>query len=205
MKLKRIIAGILTLDDGTDVHIERIGSGRFSTAWKNGTAVYVQTHEQDYAKELLGHLRGTPHLPDVERIGEIGIHNWYRMPLYQKLTAAHKRAWQDFKKLKQLRLDASAAEQRRNGQNYREFSPARVNDLFAEMVEGDAGLTTYGDSIRALADWCATYGESWLIEEFQPRNCVVDGDGKLILLDPVFDLAIIQAEQERRMKKHRFI
>lgn len=205
MKLKRIQSALLTLDNGEVKHLERIGRGRFSIAWRNGEAAYVQTHEDDNAKELLCHLRGTPHLPAVEHIGDMGIYRWYKMPLYEKLTAKHKRAWADYRHLQQLRLDAAnGAPKSVWGARY----PAReVNELFADMVESDDTLTMserYGDTIRDLVNWCGSYGEEWLIEPLQTRNCVVDSDGELILLDPVFDMRIIREQQEQRAKKARW-
>ncbi len=203
--LKPIHAAILTLPDGVQKHVERIGKGRFSTAWKNGEHVYVQTHEQDYAKELLSHIRGKAHIPDVELIGESVLHRWYKMPLYQKLTAKSKRAWQDYKHLKQLLADAWNAELKENGYR-REIQASCVNGRFQDAVQGTPGLAErYGDSIESLVIWCATYGSSWLIEELQTRNCAVDANGELILLDPVFDLNIVREQQKARAKRNRVV
>lgn len=204
IKLKRIQAAILTLPDGQTVHVERIGRGRYSTAWKNGTSVYVQTHEKDLGKELLCNISETPHLPLITHLETSGIYNWYKMPLYQKLTAKHKEAWADFRHLQ--RLQDSAFKEERAVIGYgKESNPANVNSLFLSKVEEDVHLTEsgYADAIGALGSWCGSYGGTWLIERLQARNCAVDAHGRLILLDPVFDLAEVRAEQEKRRKRAR--
>lgn len=204
MKIERIHAAILTLDSGEKARVERIGRGRYSTAWSNGSSVYVQTHEDDHAKEILSRITDK-HLPQVEFVESTGIYNWYKMPLYQPLKSTCKRAWADFKALKQLRLDAFNSV-RLDKTDKREWDTGtigrRINESFQDMVDGHAAISAeYSDTIRHLVDWCATYGEGWLIEELQPRNCVVDPDGNLILLDPIFDLCLLRQEQNKRLER----
>lgn len=188
---------MLTLDNGESIHVERIGKGWYSTAWKNGSNVYVQTHEDDNAKELLSHL-DYPHLPKVEYLAHAGIYRWYRLPLYSKLTAAHKKAWADYKRLKTLHYEAFAAEMRGSGRD--ELDPQAVNYHLAELVENVPDLHRLGESIRALADACINYGRGWYIEPFQARNCAVDAGGELILLDPVYDYDLLRAKQIRERR-----
>ena len=203
IKLQPIHAAVLTLDNGQPIHVERIGRGMYSTAWKNGTAVYIQTHEDDAAKEMLCQIHDTPHLPTVERIhsdSDTSIYNWYKMPLYQKLTSAHKRAWTDYRALQKLRIKAS---QTANFAWAKNLQCDSVNNEFLELVKQSPLAAQYEAPIEALTEWCASYSQSWLIEELQARNCAVDANGDLILLDPIFDLQIIRDQQDAAMKRHR--
>lgn len=202
MKLKPIRAAILTLNNGTEAHVERIGKGRYSTAWKNGSAVYVQTHEKDYGKELLCQITGKAHLPVIEHIGTEGIYNWYKMPLYQKLTAKQKEAWLDYRHLQGLQKESFSEERAAVGWRG-DINPASVNDRFLDKVRQDVHLVNshYDAAIESLVEWCSNYGETWLIEELQARNCAVDANGELILLDPVFDLAEVRADQKRKSER----
>lgn len=47
MKLKMLPPrALLTLPDSSQVEVERIGRGRYTTAWKNGSHVYAQTNRE---------------------------------------------------------------------------------------------------------------------------------------------------------------
>ena len=122
MKLKMLPAqAILTLPDGTEKQVSKLGRGRYTTAWQNCTSVYLQTHEKDSGKEIacrLQNLRATSY-SRLQTFGIAGdsIYNWYQMPLYRPLTAKAGKAWEDFKLLKSLIEDARRSYRiRKNGQ-----------------------------------------------------------------------------------------
>jgi hypothetical protein len=203
IKLHRFHCANLTID-GKAYRVERIGKGRYSTAWRSGDTVFVQTSEKDYGKELLCYLSGTPHLPTIEAIGSHGAYNWYKMPFYRKLTTRSTGAWADFRYLQELQKTAEQMARRTVGFRNDDHYPHICNHNLVELVEGAPILAPrYSDSLAKLSDWCCNYGQSWLIETLQPRNCAVDSHGELILLDPVFDLAELRADQDRKAKAAR--
>lgn len=201
LTIKRIQGAILTLPDGQQITVTKLGQGRFSTAWKNGTAVYVQTHEKDRAKEIMSKwLCDVPHLPDVEHLDTVGIWEWYKMPLYSPLTAKSGKAWTDFKALKLARENAEKAVpfvyDKANHERWR-----RINEAFVDQVESTPSIEHYGETVRALVDACAMYGDGWFIEPLQKRNCVVGLSGELILLDPIFDINLLEEERQAARKR----
>lgn len=185
----------LTLPDGSTVEVERIGRGRYTTAWRNCSSVYLQTNERDYGKEIVSRLcdKHNPHIPACEQLeAPDSVHNWYKMPWYKPLTAKSGKAWEDFKALKHMWEDARRA----NG-----YDPKRTDDQdaydtnagFVELVEGATYLDEpLKEAVRLLVDECCNYGTYTI--EISKRNCAVDGAGNLILLDAVFDLAEVRGK-----------
>jgi hypothetical protein len=153
----------LTLDDGTTVDVERIGRGRYTTAWKNSHYVYLQTHEKDNSKDLLAHVPANPHIPTVTPLGYFGGQSpfrLYREPLYKPLTAKDRDAWRLFKKLHQAREDAFRDTMSKAGAFRRaDLDAARINEALEVRVQDDADLPeTIKAAIRDLAYQCANYG-----------------------------------------------
>jgi len=207
MKLKMLNPrALLTLQDGTEVEVERIGRGRYSTAWRNCQNVYLQTNEKDYGKELISRVaeEKNPHIPACVQLDwqdGNAPYRWYRMPLYQPLTAKSVRAWEDFKALKQAREDAQRSlpyDQKRTD----DADVHEVNAKFVELVEDATYLSeTLKEAVRLLVEECQNYGAYTI--EISKRNCAVDAEGNLILLDPVFDLAEVRS-QWRKQRAARY-
>jgi hypothetical protein len=194
----------LTLPNGESVEVERIGRGRYTTAWKNSHYVYLQTHEKDSSKDLLSHLPDNKHLPKVERLGDFGRNSpfrLYREPLYMPLTAKCGDAWSQFKELKRMREEAERNCRTRNGFG-RFADAAELNYEFDTLVQ-DA--TYLSDEIkRAVTDLtyaAGNYGEYMI--EITKKNCAVDSEGNLVLLDPVFDWREVYESRQKAMQKHR--
>jgi len=186
----------LSLPDGTQVEVERIGKGRYTTAWRNCSSVYLQTHEKDSGKEIvcrLAEFSRNPHIPDCKRLDgdDNQIHNWYRMPLYKPLTAKSGRAWEDFKFLRQVREES----RRSLGYNTKRTDDEEaymLNDSFRQYVDDSTYLSdSIKEAVDQLLNECSNFGAYTI--EITKKNCAVDADGNLILLDAVFDLAEIRA------------
>lgn len=197
----------LTLPDGATVEVEKIGKGRYTTAWRNSHYVYLQTHENDSSKELLSRLPDNPHLPKVECLGIFDGNSPYRLfrePLYQPLTAKHRKAWELFKLVKTARDEAER--ESRHARAWTRSDPGtdamELNQLFEDkIVDATYIPEPLKDAVRKLTYACANYGAYCI--EITKKNCAVDADGNLILLDPCFDLAEVREAMEKRMKAHR--
>ncbi len=208
MNLQHIKAAILTLDTGEKIHVELIGKGRFSEAWKNGANVYVITRERewgtDYSKEMLYRLDSdNPHIPKVEMIGELSRcrSNVYKMPLYQALEAKHKEAWQQFKELAKLREQAWK-EVFIDGREWNKLFNYHLGIMmcqrFCDLVQTSVIVPeTLKEALEELTNEISNYGDSWVFE-FAKRNLVVDKNGNLVLLDCLFDMEVL--EQQRRTR-----
>lgn len=75
--LKSLHKALLTLDDGREMEVQRIGRGRYTTAWANGHNVYLQVREGEYSKEIMEGLQGTKHIPECRHEGYIGTCRLY--------------------------------------------------------------------------------------------------------------------------------
>jgi len=213
MKLRHIKAAMLTLNNGESIHVEQIGKGRFSEAWKNGTHVYVITRERswgvDYSKRVLTELETeNPHIPKVELIGELDSDrsDVFRMPLYKPLTAKEKEAWKQFKELARLREQAwdNAF---RTGQRFNAYNAVNMCEDFASLVEeSEAFPEELKEAVRMLADACRERS-TWVME-IAKRNLCVDEEGRLILLDCMFDLEVLESQRgearKRREQSYRY-
>lgn len=207
--LKKLNRAVLALDDGREVEVERIGRGRYTTAWANGSHVYLQTDERDASKEMLANLARrsgrNQHLPDCHYLGELGArHRLYSMPKYRKVTARDTRvAWELLKCLITLRERA----RRLAATNDPKWDSYALNAAFRELIDDGEGNNISGlpDALQAallaLLDEAANYGEYTL--EFRRANVAADGNGTLILLDPLFDLREVREDSERRMRAAR--
>jgi hypothetical protein len=195
----------LTLPNGDKVEVERIGKGRYTTAWRNCSSVYLQTNEKDYGKEIVcraAHSKN-PHIPVCTQLESEGsMYNWYKMPLYQPLTAKSGKAWQDFKVLKQMWEDA----RRSIGYDPKRTDEQDVyatNAAFGELVDDSTYLDeSTKEAVRILLDECGNYGTYTI--EITKKNCAVDGEGNLILLDAVFDLAEVRSQWKKKQQQARY-
>lgn len=193
---------LLTIDD-RQLEVEQIGKGRYSTAYKSGETVYLKTSTDDSSKEMLCSLSGNhKYLPLIQFIGSFnGEYNLYEMPLYQPLLAASKTAWAEFKVLKQL-WEEACKDAVRSAFSYRPTPNecARViSDNFNSRVTDSELPEPLKDAVDALVTKCQDYGGYQV--EISKRNCAVDKDGSLILLDPCFDREELEEDLERRRKK----
>lgn len=211
--IKPLHKAILTLPDGKTVEVERIGRGRYTTAWANGSHVYLQTSEKDYSKEILdnlGHGGRTPYIPDCRRLGDFaGPYRLYSMPKYRKVTAKETpEAWRLLRRLEALREEAFTMARKREPRNLTGYA---INDAFRELLDDTetgvgtlapedlpAGLIT---ALRLLLDEASNYGEYTI--EFRRANVAADAKGQLVLLDPLFDMAELRKDQDARLHKAR--
>lgn len=204
--LKKLHTARLTLDDGTTVDVERIGRGRYATAWRNGSSVYLQVKDgPDCSKEIMESLCGDHAcIPATEHMGALGDAKLYRQPLYHKLRAKdYPEAWRIYKR---LRDHAEAAHQEAHRREPMRFSPSRsaseVLGGTVDRVAADMEIPkAYRLAIGALSDEVQNYGDYHF--EFCPRNLAVDNRGRLILLDPVFNWQEVSEDIDRRRKRAR--
>lgn len=197
---------ILTVHD-KEYHVERIGRGRYTTAWRNGAAcVWLQVHEKDLSKDALADCPSNPHLPKCERF------DWfdgstpfrlYREPLYQPLMASAKTAWRDYKALAFLWNNARIAEMNKFTWRDPRTISARTSDFnrtFDDMVASSPHVPeTLRDAVEILVRAAADYGDYRI--EITKKNCAVGAEGQLILLDPLFDAAEVARAWDARIKK----
>jgi len=196
MEIKYTKTAVITDDAGNPWPCEYLGKGHFSTCWKSTNTigervVFTLTNSEDYGKEILARtinasdLDKRKHLPVVKREGDLNDKTVYKMPLYSKLTAKHKMAWAQAKMLRTL-FDQVRREFLNNCNHeyehlYRYRSIEICQEFVNQLVPGQLA-----DALQALLDTMCDYGSSMLFE-FPTRNLCVDSEGRLILLDIIFD------------------
>lgn len=191
----------VTLPSGKSVAVERIGKGRYTTAWANGHNVYLQTHEKDASKDILSGLRGS-HIPRCRYIGTLdGPYRLYAMPKYRKVSARETpEAWKHLKELIRLREEAQSLARKRRGFLFDGYD---LNDCFLEIIEEREHILPRSlvSALTKIIDAAGNYGEYTI--ELRKANVAADAAGRLILLDPVYDLAEVREDREARLKRHR--
>lgn len=204
--LKPIKSAILTIGHETRT-VHRIGSGRYCTAWKNGTGdVWLQVHEKDSSKDILASLEPNPHLPRVERLGYFdgnSPYKLYKSVEYMPLTAKHKRAWEMYKVLHMVwnRVRFTPGAHIVSPIQSVDKDAQDIKENFRGAVEEQYGDSHILDAVDALIRESYNYGAYTI--EITKKNCAVDQDGNLILLDPLFDLAEVRDALNKALKRNR--
>jgi len=213
MQLQHVMGAKLTLDSGETLILERLGKGQFHTCYVDRTKgqVYAVTIDrdgsEDHSKEILSHpqlgVDPNPHIPPVEYLGSIGggDRRVYRMPLYQPLRAQHKLAWEQFRALVAARETAwKMTVKELHGKMRLSDWGFTVNTHTCTLMDSPAVSGDLRDALWDIRDAASNYGQSYCME-FSKRNCMVDGNGRLILLDVLFNLEAVEAIQKKKERR----
>jgi hypothetical protein len=185
--------------------VEQIGRGAWCRAFRpveqeqTDDTVYLIVHEDDSSKAILSEC-DSPHIPELQRIGMYGDTAYvWRTRFYRRLTAKDKDAWRQYRLLQRAAHDVQMM-------NYR----SRVgygaycwgHDEMAATVDRveELGERELAEALLQLVNASACYGQTWTFE-FAPRNLATDSTGRLILLDPVFDMEVIARKREDARKR----
>ena len=189
--------------------VERLGAGTWCTAYRDVSSpetVYLRVKPGDSSKHILSDCDGS-HIPQLERIGMSGDDDIWRTRYYERLSAKHKAAWSQYRRLSKENMAARVANMH---QAWNSGPRSSVDWGYAAMVDTVSRMDgtadrTLQEALQAIVDSAANYGQSYTFE-FAPRNLAVDGDGTLILLDPIFDLEAIRQKQDaaRRRAQGRY-
>lgn len=166
---------------------KQIGRGEFSKVYEiPSDSEYVYIIAKDWAKEMLcdSWVSDNPHLPEIEKLGDVGDSYLYKMRRYSKLTKQHTQAWQDYLKLRRIgkRYDFWQY-MSRGSMDYYKYCYDLVND--ERLPE------TIKDALENLLDYATNYDYNMMLE-FTPRNLSVDSKGNLILRDVLFFPALLK-------------
>lgn len=156
----------------------QIGKGAFTTAYRKGNKVYVVSTDQ--AKEAIALFCKGSHIPKVERL-EYGEKSLYVMPLYRKVTKAqHPKAWADYRSIHNFLTSLGS------GYGFYITRADNMELFFTKLSECKAIRKPLRDQIAELIETMFNYTDAVGIE-ISPRNIAVDGRGRLVLLDIVYN------------------
>lgn len=185
--------------EGKTIRVTRIGRGRYTTAWRHGSRVYLRVRPGEHSKEILETLRGKAHIPSCRFVAHLpNDYKLYGMPLYRRVTARETtEAWKQLRTLIKMREDAWLAARDRNGGRAHGYD---INAAFADLLDNtDHGLPdSLVNALNSLLDQAMNYGE--YVVEFRRANVAATKSGKLILLDPLFDMEEVRNSQKKRDK-----
>lgn len=193
-----------------------LGRGRYTVAFRLVSGpVILYTYFGDICKEILaqcqdGHDEGgtwcegrNPHVPEIERVGVFSSPRHaddvrvYRARYYEPLTAAHREAWAHRNELERVRREAYA-------EIVREPSMARyegvtVNYAVATRARVPERLKA---ALAELTDAAANYGAGYMFDGFKKTNQGVDEEGRLVLLDPLYDAKEVYEETMAQLRRN---
>jgi hypothetical protein len=195
----------LTPNEGPSIEVERIGRGRYCTAYRDLSGdrrrVYLRVKPEDNSKHILSDCPQNPYLPELEQIGSIGDDDLWRTWFYNRLTARAKHAWAEYRILQKAQEEVRGIRfQDRPGYALGAWG----YDAMAAIIERvQPQSERLAEVLQTICDSAANYGSSYTFE-FAPRNLATDDNGYLILLDPVFDLEeVMRANHEARKRAER--
>lgn len=194
VKVKRKITHTLVFEDGTEVPVSRLGRGQWSTVWRNGSHAYSITKSGDIGKEAISWFcseSDNPHIPVIERVGMSGDDYVYKMPVYEKLTAKHKDAWEQFRLLEKYRDEAwrevLSSPNKLAGLRWLEDGYLIAQRTIEKYREDKNHVPEIADAMQEILDAGMNFGSSCCFE-FAKRNLAIDDHSRLVLLDILYDL-----------------
>jgi len=174
-----------------------IGRGAFATCYRVDSIVYsfVNTSGRhvDLSKEAVAYFTDEEniHIPKIEKLGDYdkGVKDYgiiFKMPYYEKLTASHKIAWNQYKTLKSAWYKAN----KKDSESWFDFNCHIIESLRGNISESII------DALESINNACTNYSLDYKFE-FPTANLKVDSSGNLILLDVIFN---VKALVEKRTK-----
>ncbi|MFM9972922.1 MAG: hypothetical protein ACKVQK_31485 [Burkholderiales bacterium] len=194
------IKNIIIIDESgreSTIQAEFIGKGQFARCYRVGDSVYSFVNNgnrhSDYSKEAVSMWADSNnvHIPQIEKMGNYdnkhGYGILYKMPYYESLSVKHAEARSQFKKLKKA-FDKNLW----NVSN--ELGFEKNQRLIQYLRDNSPELESIIDALESIDGAGRNYGDNYIIE-IGKRNIKVDSEGRLILLDVLFNA---DALKERR-------
>lgn len=183
-KIKIVKTLNLVLDDGEVVNAQFLGKGTFAQAYQADKDVYVLVKDCFMKESIALFADKIPHVPDIEHLGNLdsGV-QVYKMPFYEKLRKTHAEAWSHYRAIMVVRDEMNRERPRGLQEDLRdtvERLKGRVPDALVRALE-------------TIIEASLNYGETML--DLGPRNLAVDSDGRLILLDILFQPEVLKQKQ----------
>jgi len=195
--------------NGRTIPLERLGQGKFCRAYRMASeptrAILIVNdsyHDKEILTEAHRHNPNNPHIPAVSQFGLTAEDTIYSAPVYHKLTPNSVDAWADWLKIRRAMKAARKLfdEMQSNREWHRrnnEHDGCYLNQYFIDEAP-NFGID--GPLLEALEEICyqaQNYGSDvWM--EFRPGNLGVDDAGRLVLIDPTFNMTQLRARDKKR-------
>lgn len=173
------------------IHLTRLAKGGFAEAYRAGDRVFVVVPEyvrdKDAAADAYAAVGAkNPHLPAVRRFGRMADgKRVYVMPYYEvPATRRYERAWEDQVVFDECDKEAFAAECRGE---FRGLDPIFARQDYILSCADQGGVASEAvDALQELLAAGAKYSDEWGFDPV-PSNFGVDAEGRLVLLDVLWD------------------
>lgn len=200
----------LVSPDGV-IPLAKIGQGMFAAVYRETTGqqrVFAIVDEGVYDKEVavMAHEDDprNPHLPRVERFGMLTDNrSIFTMPFYTvpyRVANANPASRAAFTALRTCinsifpRHDARTGRQTERGYETASRKLACIEEAGAKIPP------KLVDAVRGLHEMSKNYGDQYDFE-FSPRNVATDDQGKLVLLDVLFNRDNVDRVMKARLRK----
>jgi hypothetical protein len=206
----KLVLSSLNLDE--NIPLKQIGKGHFAVAYQRLDMldeVVVVTKDDTYDKNILAEAHAddpdNPHIPAVVMRGhtdEKSIYTipWYKAPLRKGDSA---KAWAQYTAIKKCLTSAWDTTRKRRGRETDgrlTFEGHAVADLTVECARAAKVSARLCNALESIQGTMANYGASYVFE-FVPRNLATDAKGNLVLLDPMFDMEVVQKNREAAQRE----
>lgn len=174
------------------IEVRKINEGQFSKVYlgKDGLIYHLIASEHcDYSKEAIYLWGQCEHSPEIERLENVHISyygDWFyvfRMPRYFALKGKNKKIIE--------KIQDNWENHLRDWENWRLRQRKTAYEFVMKWFDNCLETLDIPDEIKesivCIYDSVVNYGQSFLLE-FQFRNVKQDKNGKIILLDIVFDV-----------------
>ena len=197
---------VITIDStGAKMTANFIGSGRFTTAFRAGPHVILYTFYGDHSKSVLAQTwyeygKGNPYLPRITRIGQIEIEGQtakiYRAKYYNRVIRKYLSPENE-------RIVTALQEAQDDACHEFPDDIVRSNSAyeFNRVVSGAKGLPeSLSLALEHLTEVALDWEGHYIFDNFRIRNLGLDGRGRLVLIDPMFPMDLIQRDHDYRKR-----
>jgi hypothetical protein len=154
------------MDNGQEIEVEKLKSGVFSSSYRNGDTVYVQT--TDALKDMFVMLSGVPHLPEIEYIGN----NTYKMPFYTIIDNLPAKS-------------PHVSEHKTIRKSEESYRYPQQWDSFLDRLKKHVSESVYDAAVAFTTAARYLFGDLRMNLDMHDLNIAVDKDGNIVFLDPI--------------------
>jgi hypothetical protein len=202
---------LLTLPSNRTARAEYVGRGRFSNVfrlsptmasvnysvdavWEARENVIIYTKHGDLSKDILCHVDKRKRNPHIPKMSYLGTMFRQTIDVYQSsycLTPVRKimTTENDWATIKALRMAHAEACAEFRGDIIAKNQCIDFNYFIANNADVPEKMT---QALTLIADSAQDWGKYYLFDDFRAKNLGLDEEGRLVLLDAMFDAALIQ-------------
>lgn len=194
---------IITPELETRMWANYLGSGKFATAYVRKEDVYLYVFHNDCSKSILAQAyreHPSPHLPKIERLGRMTL-DGHKVDIYKAKFYYHVMASRLTKENRDIVNILQEAHDEACTKFPNNIVRTNKSEDFNRVITQAKGLP---DSIRTtlinLAEISLDWGDHYIFDNFHTRNLGLNGKGKLVFIDPMFDMDKVQKDFDQRRR-----